>query len=330
MSETNLTDRLNENSGDTGSQNPAASRTAWVFPGQGSQVVGMGRALAERYPQVANLYALADETLGYSLSRLCFEGPEDLLTRTDNAQPALLLTSLAHLRVLEEIRPDALDGPPLFVAGHSLGEYTALVAGGALSFEDALRLVHERGRLMREAGAGESGGGSGMIAVIGAEDAVLEELARQTGAEVANYNSPGQTAVSGTHEVLSRFTQAAREIGIKKIIPLPVSAAFHSSLMRPMAAQLGRAIAATPLKSARLPLVSNVTARPLPDLDPAALKLELTAQTYSPVRWVESVRTMYSAGATRFLEIGAGKVLAGLIKRIEKGAEIVTSEDLLK
>lgn len=305
------------------------SNTAWVFPGQGSQVVGMGRDLAQKYPEIADLYAQADRVLGYALSQLCFAGPEDLLTRTDNAQPALLLTSLAHLRVLEKAMPDALDGPPLFVAGHSLGEYTALVAAGALGFEDALRLVHERGRLMNEAGQGESGGGSGMVAVMGADDAQLEELARQTGVEVANYNSPGQTALSGPHEALTRFTQAAKEAGIKRVIPLPVSAAFHSSLMRPMAAELGRMIVTTPFQAARVPVVSNVTAQPLPLDDNAALKLELQTQTYSPVRWVESVRTMYVGGATRFVEIGAGKVLTGLIKRIEKSAEALTSEELL-
>ena len=304
--------------------------TAWIFPGQGSQAVGMGRALAQKYSEIAALYAQADKVLGYSLSTLCFDGPEAELTRTDNAQPALLLTSLAHLTALQLSQPDALDEPPLFVAGHSLGEYTALVVAGALPFEDALLLVRERGRLMNEAGQGEEGGGSGMVAVIGADDAVLEELARQTGAEVANYNSPGQTAVSGTTAVLARFTEAAREAGIKRVIPLPVSAAFHSSLMRPMAAELGRAIASAPVGPARVPVVSNVTAQPLPLDDLAALKLELTTQTYSPVRWVESVRTMYAGGATRFLEIGPGKVLTGLVKRIEKAAQTATSEDLLK
>ncbi len=304
--------------------------TAWVFPGQGSQVVGMGQELANKHAQIAELYAHADQVLGFSISKLCFEGPEDLLTRTDHAQPALLLTSLAHLQALQLTQPDALGEPPLFVAGHSLGEYTALVACGALAFEDALRLVRERGRLMNEAGQGDSGGGSGMVAVIGADDGLLEELARQTGAEVANYNSPGQTAISGTAQVLARFTEAARAAGVKRVIPLPVSAAFHSSLMRPMAAELGRAIAATSFRAARFPVVSNVTAQPLPLQDNAALKLELTSQTYSPVRWVESVQTMFAGGATTFIEIGPGKVLTGLIKRIEKAAQAVTSEELLK
>lgn len=306
------------------------SKTAWVFPGQGSQVVGMGFALAQKYPEIAQLYTQADEVLGYSLSGLCFQGPEAELTRTDNAQPALLVTSLAYLMAIRLSQLEVLDEPPLFVAGHSLGEYTALVANGSLKVEDALKLVRERGRLMNQAGQGQSGAGSGMVAVIGADDNQLEELARQCGVEIANYNSPGQTALSGTTEGLARFTLAAKEAGIKRVIPLPVSAAFHSTLMRPMAAQLGQLIAEITFSPANFPLVSNVTAQSLPLDDPAALQQELTVQTYSPVRWVESVRTMYAGGATRFVEIGTGKVLGGLIKRIEKSAEVVSSEDVLK
>ncbi|HEX2916179.1 MAG TPA: ACP S-malonyltransferase [Chloroflexia bacterium] len=306
------------------------TNTAWVFPGQGSQVVGMGRELAQKYPAIADLYSQADSILGYSISKLCFDGPEDQLTRTDNAQPALLLTSIAHLRVLQTYSPEILDQPPLFVAGHSLGEYTALVAAGALSLEDALKLVRLRGNLMNEAGLGENGAGSGMVAVIGADDELLEKLASENGAEVANYNSPGQTAISGTTEALARFTEAAKAAGVKRVIPLPVSAAFHSSLMKPMANKLGEAIEATSFQPASVPVVSNVTAQPLPLDDNAALKQELITQTYNPVRWVESVRTMYTGGATRFIEIGAGKVLAGLIRRIEKGVEVLNSEDLVK
>jgi [acyl-carrier-protein] S-malonyltransferase len=306
------------------------SKTAWVFPGQGSQVVGMGYELARQYPAVAQLYTQADQALGYSLSRLCWEGPEVELTRTDNAQPALLVTSLAHLTAIRLSQPEVLDEPPLFGAGHSLGEYTALVANGSLNFEDAVKLVRERGRLMHLAGQGTQGAGSGMVAVIGADEAQLEKMAHGFGVEIANYNSPGQTAVSGPTGDLARFSQAAKEAGVKKVIPLPVSAAFHSSLMQPMAAELGKLIAEIAFSPARFPLVSNVTAHPLPLADPQALRRELTGQTYSPVRWVESVRTMYAAGATRFIEIGPGKVLTGLIKRIEKNAELVTSDEVLK
>jgi len=297
---------------------------AWVFPGQGSQAVGMGRDLAARYPEAAALYAEADAALGFSLSNLCWEGPEDLLTRTDNAQPAILVTSIAHLTVLKAHFPEVLGlEKPAFVAGHSLGEYTALVAAGALGFAEAVRLVRERGRLMNEAGQGTSG----MVAVIGGDDALLEELCAETGAEMANYNSPGQTAISGTKEALARFSEAAKT-KVKRVIPLPVSAAFHSSLMRPMAEELGKEIGKIEFQDANVPVVSNVTAIPLTTA--TEIVNELILQTYSPVRWVEITRTMATGGVTRFVEIGPGKVLTGLIKRIEKEAELVNSEDVLK
>ena len=297
---------------------------AWVFPGQGSQAVGMGRDLAARYPEAAALYAEADAALGFSLSRLCWEGPEELLTRTDNAQPAILVTSIAHLTVLKNHFPEVLGtNPPAFVAGHSLGEYTALVAAGALQFAEAVRLVRERGRLMNEAGQGTSG----MVAVIGGDDALLEELCAESGAEMANYNSPGQTAISGTKEALARFSEAAKT-KVKRVIPLPVSAAFHSSLMRPMAEELGKEIGKIEFQDANVPVVSNVTAIPLTTA--TEIVNELILQTYSPVRWVEITRTMATGGVTRFVEIGPGKVLTGLIKRIEKEAELVNSEDVLK
>jgi [acyl-carrier-protein] S-malonyltransferase len=294
----------------------------------------MGQALAQKYPEAASIYAQADQILGYKLSQLCFEGPEDLLTRTDNAQPALLTTSLAHLKVLQTYYPEVLGSQaPLFAAGHSLGEFSALVAVGALDFADALRLVRKRGQLMDAAGKGDAesnGGGSGMVAVIGGDDALLENLARETGTEIANYNSHGQTAISGTREALARFTAEAPKHGIKKVIPLAVSAAFHSSLMKPMAAELGRAVAATTFQPATIAVISNVNAQPLPLADSAAYKDELTLQTYNPVRWVETVQTMYQGGVRRFVEIGTSKVLAGLIKRIAKDVQIVNSEDILK
>jgi len=284
----------------------------------------MGRDLAARYPEAAALYAEADAALGFSLSNLCWEGPEDLLTRTDNAQPAILVTSIAHLTVLKAHFPEVLGlEKPAFVAGHSLGEYTALVAAGALGFAEAVRLVRERGRLMNEAGQGTSG----MVAVIGGDDALLEELCAETGAEMANYNSPGQTAISGTKEALARFSEAAKT-KVKRVIPLPVSAAFHSSLMRPMAEELGKEIGKIEFQDANVPVVSNVTAIPLTTA--TEIVNELILQTYSPVRWVEITRTMATGGVTRFVEIGPGKVLTGLIKRIEKEAELVNSEDVLK
>jgi [acyl-carrier-protein] S-malonyltransferase len=283
----------------------------------------MGKDLAARFPEVAALYAEADAALGFSLSKICWEGPEELLTRTDNAQPAILVTSLAHLNVLQNNFSDKL-GHAQFVAGHSLGEYTALVAAGVLSFADAVRLVHRRGQLMYEAGKGSSG----MVAVIGGDDALLENLCRQSGAEMANYNSPGQTAISGTKEALAQFTELTKGNGIKKVIPLPVSAAFHSTLMRPMAEELSQAIAEVEFNTANIPVVSNVTTKPLNSAD--EIKQELVLQTYNPVRWVESVRTMYAEGSTTFIEVGPGKVLSGLIKRIEKEAQLLNSEEILK
>ncbi|MEI7556309.1 ACP S-malonyltransferase [Candidatus Chlorohelix sp.] len=297
---------------------------AWVFPGQGSQTVGMGKELARHYPEVAHLYAEADATLGFSLSHLCWEGSDELLTRTDHAQPAILVTSLAHLAVLRQNYPEVIGNYPLFVAGHSLGEYTALVSAGALSFADAVKLVHRRGQLMNEAGKGNSG----MVAVIGGDDALLEQLCAKSGAEMANYNSPGQTAISGTKAALASFTELAKSNGIKKVIPLPVSAAFHSSLMRPMAEELRKAIAQVEWVEAKIPVISNVTAKAITEAQ--AIREDLALQTYSPVRWVDSVRTMTASGATRFVEIGPGKVLNGLIKRIEKEVELVNSDDILK
>jgi [acyl-carrier-protein] S-malonyltransferase len=285
----------------------------------------MGKELAARYPEIADVYAEADAALGFYLSELCWNGPEDLLTRTDNAQPAILTTSLAHLKALQFEQPETfLAEKPGFVAGHSLGEYTALVVAGVLDFAEAVRLVHRRGELMNEAGKGTSG----MSAVIGGDDSLIEEICHETGTEVANYNSPGQIAVSGTKENLVKFAEMAKERGIKKVISLPVSAAFHSNLMRPMAGELEKYIEQVQFFDAKIPVVSNVSAQPL--VDAATIKKELVLQTYSPVRWVESTRTMYAGGASRFVEIGPGKVLTGLIKRIEKEAALLNSEDLLK
>ncbi len=288
----------------------------------------MGKALAEKYPEAANLYLEADEALGFSLSRLCFDGPEELLTRTDNAQPAILVTSLAHLAVTQKHFPEILgENSPVFMAGHSLGEYTALVATGALEFGEAVKLVYLRGHLMNEVSKDPAGKpNTGMVAVLGGDDNLLAEIAKESGAEIANFNSPGQTALSGRLETLANFTELARDKGFRKIIPLPVSAAFHSSLMRPMAEELGQAITRLTFNPAKTPVVSNVTARALPLNDPATLKNELITQIYNPVRWVESVQTMYNGGASRFIEIGPGKVLSGLIRRIEKEAETLNSD----
>lgn len=308
--------------------------TAWVFPGQGSQAVGMGQDLAERFPPAAELYQQADALLGFPLSRLCFEGPESELTRTENAQPALLTTSVAVLLALgcrlDEggflERPADLPAP-FVVAGHSLGEYTALVAAGALSFPDALRLVRERGRLMGEARAG------GMAAVLGLEKETLEEICRACGRlgplVIANDNCPGQLVLSGATEALEAAMQEAKARGAQRVIPLRVSAAFHSPLMEAAAAGLAPAIEGTVFRRASVPVVANTDARWL--REPEEIRRELVAQIVSPVCWTAGVQTMAAHGVRHFLEIGPGRVLAGLIRRTLPEVEVAcvgTAEQL--
>ena len=300
------------------------SACAWIFPGQGSQAVGMGKALYDAHPEVRALYDAADRALGYPISGLCFNGPTDTLQQTNHAQPALLVTELAHLQALK-LRPGWDPRPPLFVAGHSLGEYAALVAAGALQFADALNLVAERGRLMQQAGS--VGGPTGMAAVIGLDDAALGEVCREAGVDIANLNAPGQVVISGPLEALEAASALARQRGARRVVPLQVSAAFHSRWMRPMSEHLAQAIAATPITDPSLPVVANVTARPVASA--AEIRQLLAAQTYSPVRWVESVQHMASQGVDTFIEIGPGKVLTGLVKRIVPDAQAQASEDLL-
>jgi len=299
--------------------------TAWVFPGQGSQSVGMGRDLAAAFPAVAGLYAQADALLGIPLSGLCFEGPEEVLTQTVNAQPAILTTSVAVLLALggrldeagRLVLPAALPCPH-FVAGHSLGEYTALVAAGVLSFPSALRLVRERGRLMGEARAGT------MAAVMGLEEESLEQVCQTCGLDeplvIANYNCPGQLVLSGANEAVARAIEEARARGAKRAIPLKVSAAFHSPLMEGAAQGLARAVAAADFAPARVPVVANASAAPI--VEPAAVCDELVRQVCSPVRWTAGLQTMWSQGVRRFWELGPGTVLAGLIRRTLPEAKV--------
>lgn len=269
-------------------------------------------------PTARAVLAAADATLGFSLSDLIFNGPQSDLDDTLNAQPALLTASVALLRALhEQAAAEGIDLPaPRLVAGHSLGEYSALVAAEALDFPDGLRLVRERGRLMKQAGASRPGG---MAALIGADDATAEAVAAAlTEVQVANFNSPGQVVLSGSAEGLAALPEVARAHGVRKVIPLAVSIAAHSPLMAGIVDEYRAAVEATPLRAPRVPVLSNVTAQPLTDV--ADVRRDLVAQMTAPVRWVADVQALADAGVTSFVEIGPGNVLTGLVKRIVKDA----------
>lgn len=307
--------------------NTTQDRIAFVFPGQGSQFVGMGRDLYEKYPEVRAAFEEADQVLGFHLSKLCFQGPEDLLNDTINAQPAIIATSFACLRVLEG-RGKELGLSPALVAGHSLGEYAALVAGESLSFAEALKLGRERGRLMKEAGERVPGG---MAAVIGLPGEVLEEVCqeasrREETVQVANFNSPGQTVISGERKALERAMNSAERKGARRVVPLSVSIAGHSLLMQPAAERFAELIAQQDFREAHIPLVANVTAQPIKAV--SDIKAELVEQLTSPVQWVRSIQYMAKAGIETFIEIGPRRVLSGLIKRIEGRVQTVSLGDV--
>jgi [acyl-carrier-protein] S-malonyltransferase len=297
---------------------------AWIFPGQGSQVVGMGKALYDSLPEARKLYDEADRVLGRSLSELCFSGPTDDLQETSNAQPALLVTGLAHLAALRERHP-AQFARAHSAAGHSLGEYTALVAAEVLPFADALSIVAERGRLMSEAGEVE-GSRTGMSAVLGLDESQVGLVCEEAGVDLANINAPGQIVISGPMSALERAASIAKERGARRVVPLPVSAAFHSRWMKPMAAELARAIGSARFSEGKIPVVANVTARSASGGEWSDL---LERQTYSPVRWVDTVQYMVAEGVETFVEIGPGRVLSGLVKRIAPEATVLSSEELL-
>jgi [acyl-carrier-protein] S-malonyltransferase len=300
------------------------SGTALVFPGQGSQQVGMGWDLVEAFPQARRVFDEADAILGYSLSSLCFEGPKEALDDTINTQPAIFVTSIALLRVLEaegKLQPPAMVAPAM-MAGHSLGELTALVAAGAMDFAPGLRLVRERGRLMRLAGERSPGG---MMAVLKMSDAEVEKACKEavdyTGkpVQIANYNSPGQVVISGDQEALTHVCELLRERGGRRIIPLAVSIAAHSPLMATVIQEYRAAVDATPLRLPSVPVVANISGRPLLSVD--EIRTELAGQLTWPVRWTASVQWMIEQGVTRFLEIGPKDVLSKLVGRIDSHVE---------
>jgi [acyl-carrier-protein] S-malonyltransferase len=292
------------------------SNLAFVFPGQGSQYVGMGKDLSAQFPIAKQVFAEADDALGYALSELCFCGPETELKLTENTQPAILATSVAALRVLETetlLRP-------AFVAGHSLGEYSALVAVGALRFGDAVKIVRERGRLMQQAvPAGEGA----MAVIMGLEmDEVGSLCVESSQGEVvspANFNGAGQVVIAGTKSAVSRAMALAKERGAKRILDLPVSAPFHCQLMQPAAEGLERILSAIDVQPFSVGVITNVDADV--NLDVERVKSLLSEQAVRPVRWEESVKKLAELGCTRALEIGPGKVLKGLMKRIVPAIE---------
>ncbi|MCS6910628.1 MAG: ACP S-malonyltransferase [Anaerolineales bacterium] len=292
--------------------------TAFVFPGQGSQMVGMGRELVEASPAARRAFAEADEVLGYPLSRLCWEGPETDLNATVHTQTALLTCSIAALRAAQEKLGDF---QPAFMAGHSVGEVTALVAAASMTFTDSLRLVRARGEAMAAAGERAPGG---MAAILGLDAPVLEEVCAQAAAatggvvQVANDNCPGQVVISGEVATLEKAIELAKARGAKRAMRLAVSIAAHSPLMASGAEQYARAVAATPIQPPRVPVISNITARPLPDA--AAIRSELPAQLTTRVRWTDSVRYLLAQGISTFIEFGSKDVLTNLLKRIDGNA----------
>lgn len=296
---------------------------AFVFPGQGSQVVGMGADLAREFPEAREVFDLADRVLGFPLSRLCWNGPEVQLRQTALTQPAVVTTSVAAWRALERRQL-----APSVVAGHSVGEYAALVAAGCITFEECLRLVRRRGQLMQEAGDARAGG---MAAVFGLSAAQVEDLCQRVSTagfgviEVANLNSPEQVVISGDTAAVDAAENPAREQGARRYIKLPVSAAFHSSLMNEAAARLAEDLDAVDFKRARFPVVANVSAEAV--VDPADVRYALRRQVASRVRWTESVRAMCARGVGTFVEVGPGTALAGMIRKIQRDAKVLNVQD---
>jgi len=285
-------------------------KIAYIFPGQGSQDIGMGWDLYNSYAVAREVFDEADATLGFPLSHLCFEGPEAELTRTDNVQPAILATSIACLRAVQQASNENLPSPS-FIAGHSLGEYTALVAADVLSLSDAVRLVRERGRLMHK--AGEKNQGS-MLAIIGLEKSAVEDVCLQSGTEISNVNCPGQIVISGAIDALTEASKLAKIKGARRVIPLKVSGAFHSSLMESIMDEFSEAISNFVFRPPSVPIIANVTTRPLTDVD--SIRAELLYQLRRCIQWQPSVEYMVQNGVNSFYEIGPGSVLSGLIKRI--------------
>jgi len=299
------------------------SKIAFVFPGQGAQAVGMGRDIYEHDADAKAIFEQADKALGFSLTDMIFNGPEDVLKQTVHTQPALLTVSTAFLKLVEKAGYKAD-----YVAGHSLGEYSALVAAGVISFEDAVKTVRARGEFMEQ--AVPSGQGA-MAAVLGAEREALQALCLEitnqgNSVELANVNCPGQIVISGTVAGVNEVVARGKEIGAKRVIPLEVSGPFHSSLMSAAAAQLGGVLAELSLEEATLPVIANVTAEPVTSANEIRQLLE--RQVCAPVLWEDSVNKLIDLGVDTFVEIGSGSVLAGLIKKIDRNVKVISINKL--
>ncbi len=300
----------------------AESKLAWVFPGQGAQAVGIGRDLFEGSPAARRVFETADRVLGFALTRLCFEGPEDELEQTQHAQPAIFTTSLACLEAAREAG-GLLRDPPEFVAGHSLGEYSALAAAGALALDDGLRLVQERGRLMRDAAERNPGA---MAALLGLDEAAVRAICEEAGAEVCNLNAPGQVVIGGSSVAVEAAMALALERGAQRGVRLKVSGGFHTSFMAPAVEEMARVVAGTRIVDPTVPVIANTTAEPLTTA--AALREELVQQLARPVQWQRSIEGLRSRGVGTFIEFGPGRVLTGLIRRIDRSLAVHNVCDL--
>lgn len=296
---------------------------SFVFPGQGSQVVGMGKEMYDNYAVAKQVFEAADEALGFSITKMCFEGPEDQLRLTFNTQPAILTMSVAIYKVLEQegYKPD-------IVAGHSLGEYSALVAAGAFTLADAVRTVRKRGQFMQEA---VPVGEGAMAAVMGLDDekiiAICQEVEAAGGVvQAVNFNCPGQVVIAGSAQSVAQASEALKAAGAKRAMLLPVSAPFHSTLMQPAAVRLKEVLDSIDVQDAKIPVVANVTAQKV--IKAQEIKELLVQQAAKPVRWVECVQTMEQAGTKVFVEVGPGKVLSGLSKKIAKNIDVLNVEDI--
>ncbi|MGE0227351.1 MAG: ACP S-malonyltransferase [Dehalococcoidia bacterium] len=294
---------------------PSAPSVAWLFPGQGAQAVGMGRDLYDEIPAARAVFDAADEALGFALSTLCFDGPEEELTRTINTQPALVAHAIAAL--VAAVECGTLQEGPAYLAGHSLGEYAALIAAGAVSFEDGIRLVRERGRLMQDACDAQAGT---MAAILGLDRDQVASICAEHGTSLCNENAPGNISIGGTIDAVRASSEAATAAGATRVVPLNVAGAFHTPLMQAAADGMRTVLAGTAFADPRTPVISNVDAGALTSA--GQLAEELTRQITAPVLWVDGIRAMLAAGCTTFIEFGPGRVLTGALKRTERSAEV--------